>query len=231
MAGAVSVDGVKVAVVIPCYSGYVPLEFGLVLAELAVEVKKYGVDICFISERGNSLAMTARNSLLARFLATDYEYIFWIDDDILFTVNDFLQILALCITRKSTAASYCARQDAPVFFIKPLNNETIEYTEDGLIPARGCGLGFACQHRSILEPLMEGKDTYEDRDKTVIKDVFKTGVFEGRYWGEDMYFFNLLYKNGHPVYIHPNINLKHVGRKDYDHRLLTEKGDFNGRSS
>lgn len=231
MAGAVSIDGVKVAVVIPCYGGTVPLEFALALAELTVEVKKYGVNLVIISERGNSLVTTARNSLLSRFLDTDYEYIFWIDDDIIFTVNDFLQVLALTIARKSVAATYCARQDAPVFFIKPLNNDTIEYTEDGMIPARGCGLGFACQHRSILEPILEGKDSYEDRDKRVIKDVFKTGVFEGKYWGEDMYFFNLLYQSGHPVYIHPTINLKHVGRKDYDHRLLTEKGDFNGCSS
>lgn len=231
MAGAVSVDGIKVAVVIPCYSGYIPLEFGLAMADLAVEVRKYGVDLLYISERGNSLAVTARNSLLNRFLETDYEYIFWIDDDIIFTPNDFLQILALCVTRKSTAATYCARQDDPVFFIKPLNNESIEYTEDGLIPARGCGLGFSCQHRSIVEPLLAGCDTYPDRDKKIIADVFKTGVFEGKYWGEDMYYFNLLYKNGNPVYIHPTINLKHVGRKDYDHRLLTEKGDLNGRSS
>lgn len=231
MAGAVSVDGVKVALALPSYSGYIPVELGLVLSELSRDVLKYGVDLCIISERGNSLPMTARNSTLARFLRTDYEYIFWVDDDIIFTVNDFLQILALCITRKSVAATYCARQDDPVFFIKPLNNESIEYTEDGLIPARGCGMGFSCQHRSIIEPLLVGRDTYLDRDKTIVTDLFKTGVFDGKYWGEDMYYFNLLYQSGYPVYIHPTINLKHVGRKDYDHRLLTEKGDYNGCSS
>ena len=231
MAGAVSVDGIKVAIALPCYSGYVPLELALALTELVKELGKYGVYLVIIAERENSLPTTARNNLLNRFMVTDCDYIFWIDDDIIFTPNDFLQILALAVTRKSVAATYCCRKDEPVFFIRPIDGKNIEYTEDGLIKSKGTGLGFSCQHRSLLEEIMVGKESYEDKFLNVVKDVFKTTVKNGKFMGEDMYFFNELYENGHITYIHPLINLKHVGRKDYDHRLMTEKGDLNGTSS
>ena len=231
MAEAISVDGVRVCIALPCYGGYVPVEMALTFGELVPILNRHGVTLSVVTERGNSLPTTARNNLLHQFMETDSEYIFWIDDDILFTPQDFLQILALTLTRKSVAATYPCRKDEPVFFIKPINNDTIEFNEDGLIPCKGVGMGFSCQHRSLLEPLLDKADSYEDKEGTILKDVFKAGVVNGKFQGEDMYFFNELYKNGHTTFIHPLINLKHVGRKDYDHRLMTEKGDLNGCSS
>jgi len=227
-----SVDGVKVCIALPCYGGYVPLEMALVFAELVPELNKYGVDVSILAERGNSLPTTARNNLLAKFMDTKSDYIFWIDDDILFQVQDFLQILALTVRKKSVAATYCARKDEPVFFIKPIDGENITFSPEGLIESRGCGLGFSCQHRSILEPLFDSAETYEDKNKNIVRDVFKTAIQDGRFVGEDYYFFNELYRKQNQItYIHPLINLKHVGRKDYDYRLLNEKGDLNGCSS
>ena len=226
-----SVDGVKVCIALPCYGGYVPLEMALVFAELVPELNRYGVKVTIVAERGNSLPTTARNNLITRFMDTDSEYLFWIDDDILFTVQDFLQILALAVRRKSVAATYCSRKDDPVFFIRPLDGKNITFTEDGLLESRGNGLGFSCQHRSILEPLYNKAEFYQDKDGYKVRDVFKTEIKNEKFVGEDYYFFNELYENGQITYIHPLINLKHVGRKDYDHRLMTDKGDLNGCSS
>ena len=134
MAEAISVDGVRVCIALPCYGGYVPVEMALTFGELVPILNRHGVTLSVVTERGNSLPTTARNNLLHQFMETDSEYIFWIDDDILFTPQDFLQILALTLTRKSVAATYPCRKDEPVFFIKPINNDTIEFNEDGLIP-------------------------------------------------------------------------------------------------
>lgn len=223
-----SVDGMKVCIALPCYGGYVPLEMCLEFAELIPALNKHGVTVSILAERGNSLPTTARNNLLAKFMETDCEYLFWIDDDILFTVQDFLQILALTQGRKSVAATYPVRKDEPTFFIKPLDDVNITFDKDGMIMAKGLGLGFSCQHRSLLEPLYEAAETYYDKDNNAMRDVFKTDIVNGKFRGEDFYFFNKLYENGHITYIHPLINLKHVGRKDYDHRLMTEKGEING---
>lgn len=227
----ISVDGVKVCIALPCYGGFVPLEMVLAFAELIPECNKYGVEVSILAERGNSLPTTARNNLITRFMDTKSDYLFWIDDDILFNVSDFLQILALTVQRKSVAATYCVRKDEPVFFIKPLDGKNITFDSQGLIESRGVGLGFSCQHRSILEPLFDEAEIYTDKENNTIRDVFKAGVKDGKFVGEDFYFFNKLYENGHITYIHPLIHLKHVGRKDYDHRLMTDKGDLNGCSS
>lgn len=231
MSETISVDGIKVCIALPCYGGYVPLEMALTFAELIPVCKLYGVTVSIVTERGNSLPTTARNALLQQFMETDSEYIFWIDDDVLFTPQDFLEILAVATKKKSVAATYPARKDEPVFFIKPINGETIEFDEDGFIKSRGVGMGFSCQHRSLYEPLLEKAETYSNRDGTIVRNVFKSIVVDGQFWGEDMYFFNELYQNGQITYVHPLINLKHVGRKDYNHRLMTEKGDLNGCSS
>ena len=225
-----SVDGIKVCIALPCYGGYVPLEMCLEFAALIPELQKYGVTTSILAERGNSLPTTARNNLITRFMETDCDCLFWIDDDVLFTVQDFLQILALVPSRLSVAATYPVRKDEPTFFIKPVDGKNITFDKDGLIEAKGVGLGFSCQHRSILQSLFEAADSYYDKDNNCIKNVFKTDIVEGKFRGEDFFFFNQLYENGHTTYIHPLINLKHVGRKDYDHRLMTEKGELNGCS-
>lgn len=229
----ISIDGIKVCIALPSHSGMIPLELGLALADLTADCQKYGVILSILAERGNSLVTGARNKLLARFLKeTDSEYLFWIDDDIVFKSIDFLTLLALCIKRKSVAASYCTKSDDnPVFFIHTPSG-SMEFNEEGFIEADGVGLGFACQHRSILEPLLENKDTYLDKNKETVWDVFKIGAVGGKYYGEDMTFFKELYKNGHITYVHPMIHLKHVGRKDYDHRLMNQfKENTNGGTS
>ena len=228
----ISIHGIKVCLALPSYSGSIPLELGLALADLTADCAKYGVVLSILAERGNSLVTGARNKLLTQFLKeTDCEYLFGVDDDIIFKSMDFLTLLALCLTRKSVAATYCTRtDDNPVFFIHTPSGK-IEFNTDGLIEADGVGLGFACQHRSILEPLLEGKETYLDRQKETVWDVFKIGAVDGKYYGEDMAFFKELSSNGHITYVHPFIHLKHVGRKDYDHRLMTEKEKLNGCTS
>jgi len=226
----ISVDGMKVCIALPCYSGYVPLETCLAFAELVPELNRYGVTVSILAERGNSLPTTARNNLLTRFLETDSEYLFWIDDDIIFTSSDFLQILAIAKSKKSVAATYPARKDIPVFFIKPLEGDKLTF-DGGLIECKGVGLGFACQHRSLLETLASEAEAYLDKDNYIVRNVFKTDVVNGKFRGEDFFFFNQLYERGQITYVHPSINLKHAGRKDYDHRLMTEKGEIHGNSA
>ena len=221
----VSLDGVRVCLALPCYSGYVPLELATSLAKLSVDCMNYGVTLDVIGQRENGVITAVRNSLLSQYLEEhkEAEYLFWLDDDIIFTPDDFFNILVVAMKYKSAAATYTSRTDInPVFFIHAIHgNKPLKFTEDGLIEVKGVGLGFSCQHRSILEPLIVGKDQYKDRDGRTVYDVFKLGVVDGNYQGEDMCYFDQLYKNGHITYVHPAINLKHTGRKDYDHKLLS----------
>lgn len=216
----VSLKDVKVCLAIPCYSGVIPLELGLALASTVLLAKDNGISLEIIAERENGIVTSSRNKLLTQFLNdTDAEYLFWLDDDIIFTPEDFVEILAWTIKKKSVAATYCVRQDNPVFFVKPING-SIEFDEDGFIPASGVGLGFACQHRSLLEQLVKDVEVYKDRGNSDVYNAFEVGVVNGKYQGEDYNFFSKL---SQPTYVHPFVTLKHVGRKDYSHPFLTKK--------
>jgi len=213
------VQPISLCIALPCYSGSVPLETMLAFTELIPALLEHGVVVSILTESGNSLPTTARNSLLSQFMETDNDYIFWIDDDIVFTVQDFLQILALTVERKSVAATYPCKSDEPRFIIKPIKDE-LEFDKDGLILSRGVGMGFSCQHRSAIEHLFSVSEVYQDKGRE-IREVFKTAIVDGKFQGEDLYFFNELYKNGFITYIHPHIYLKHVGTKYYSHKLTT----------
>lgn len=211
----------SVYIAIPCYTGVIPIELGVALANTTAALINAGVQAHIASERECGLITQVRNKLVWRFLnQSDSEYLFWIDDDIIFTPSDFMQILALSTVKKLVAATYPTRTEKPVFFIQYLNGETPEWeSEFGLIVAKGVGLGFTCIHRSIVEEIWNASPPYKDEGGIEAREIFKIGAKDGRYFGEDINFFNELYDRGYPVYVNPNITLKHVGRKDYMTKL------------
>jgi hypothetical protein len=220
----VDLTGVSVCIAIPCYSGTLPIETALALVQTSVKLKEMGIQFDIVSERENGLVTSVRNRLLYRYLTeSDSKYLFWLDDDIIFTVDDFIQILAIATKKKMAAASYPTRTDVPVFFIKYINDKTPEFDSDfGLIKSQGVGMGFICMERDIVQEVF---DAYEDQEyideELKPRDIFKVGVINKKYWGEDMSFLTELYqKFNHITYVHPWINLKHVGRKDYNAKLM-----------
>jgi hypothetical protein len=208
-------NNIKVCVAIPCYSGYVPIEFSLALSKLVLQADLYGITLDLVCNKGNGLITSSRNLLLSDFFQTDAEYLFWIDDDIIFTVEDFVKVVQIAVKYKSSAASYCVKQDTPKFHIKKVTDEP---SEEGYILSNGLGLGFACQHRSVLLDLAKTKETYKDNNRR-IHNVFQTRVYNNQYQGEDMMFFQDIHELGYVTYVDPCINLQHVGTKVYDHTL------------
>lgn len=217
-------SGKSVCIAIPCYSGFMPLETSIALAALATKLFQIGVKMDIVSERENGMISSVRNRLLSRFLKeSDAEYLFWLDDDIIFEVQDFLSVLALSTEKQIVAATYPSRKEPSNFFIKYINGESPEFDEDfGLIKAKGLGMGFICMHRDIVQRVYDDHAAFEYDDKDqVMRDIFKVGVKNRQYWGEDMHFLVSLYETyGYISYVHPWINLKHVGRKDYNARLM-----------
>jgi len=216
--------GKSVCIAIPCYSGVIPIETALALASLAVNLKDIGVKLDIVSERENGIITSVRNRLVYRFLTeSDADYLFWLDDDIIFTTQDFLSIFALATEKGIVAATYPSRKEPSNFFIKYLEGDTPEFEPDyGLIKSKGLGLGFLCMKREIVQEVFDANaDSEYDDAGFSPRDLFKIGVRNRKYWGEDMSFLVDLYDTfGHISYVHPWINLKHVGRKDYNAKLM-----------
>jgi hypothetical protein len=219
-----NLTGKSVCIAIPCYSGIIPIETAIALASIAVELNRIGVRLDIVSERENGIITSVRNRLVYRFLKeSDAEYLFWLDDDIIFQVQDFLTIFALATEKGIVAATYPSRKEPSNFFIKYTEGTKPEFEPDyGLIKAKGLGLGFLCMDRKIVQQVFDDNaDSEYDDSGFTPRDLFKIGVRNRKYWGEDMSFLVDLYDTyGHISYVHPWINLKHVGRKDYDAKLM-----------
>lgn len=219
--GEVALDLPKsVCIAIPTYREVIPIEQATALIETVYALRMKGIKVAIATERGNALIDLARSRLAAKFLYnTDYEKIFWLDDDIIFAPDDFERLLAWSTLYPIVAATYPVRQEPVKFFLRR-ESEKWDQNEYGLFKIVGCGLGFCIMDRSVFETMSPDTDTFIMEDEE-IKHFFKIEQENKIYFGEDIYFFKRWHeKYGGSVMLDPSINLKHVGTKAYDFKFM-----------
>ncbi len=186
---------------------------------------------CFISK--------ARNGLIQGFIdswKTDAaaDVLVFIDDDqgwdegsLLRIVQDPHEIIAAAIPKKMDA-------DPLVF-----NNVMLDtkpngdcYVENGLLRASQIGSGFMAIKRGAIEKMIkaypqryapgdggahplhysffESKIIWDEKDPNVI----------GQFWGEDLIFCKKWCALGEHIWIDPNVNAEHVGRKSWSGNFM-----------
>ena len=53
-----------------------------------------------------------------------------------------------------------------------------------------------------------------------VKAYFQTAIIDEHYYGEDIFFCKRCHEAGISLWVDPQINLIHIGRKKYDHKLV-----------
>lgn len=209
----IDIKGMSVCIVIPCYSGVVPIDLTSSLVRTIDALRNYGVRISFMYERENALIDSARNRLTDRFLKeTTADKMFCIDADIVWEPEDFIRILALSKFNRVIGATYQARQDPPRYFISVVDETPDKF---GLYKIDGMGFGFICIDRDVFVKQSATTETYLDKKQPITR-YFATGMRNGEYVGEDMYFIKRsVYEFGETVKLDPSIKLKHFGTKEY----------------
>lgn len=165
----------------------------------------------------------ARNILCHRFLhefphATD---LFFLDDDIGWPPEAVLRLLEHDVD--IVAGAYPWKQDELGFPVSMIaDKETGRLIErNGLIKASHVPAGFLRMRRSVVERMAEGQPKYPWRDLNghteFIANIFRTGYHEatGERAGEDVDFCWRWADMGGEMWIDPDINFSHNGRKRY----------------
>ncbi|MCR4308162.1 MAG: hypothetical protein NUV80_06405, partial [Candidatus Berkelbacteria bacterium] len=109
----------SVCIAIPSYREVLPIEQATALVEVVHTLRMKGVKVAIATERGNALIDMARSRIAYKFLTkTDYQKIFWLDDDIIFQPDDFERLLAWSTLYPIVAATYPVRQEPVKFFLR-----------------------------------------------------------------------------------------------------------------
>jgi hypothetical protein len=142
--------------------------------------------------------------------------LFFIDDDIIFTYEQFERLLCWSTKFPIVCGTYPVRQFPTKYFVK-YNQDKPEVNEYGLLRIQGCGLGFTIIDRSVFEnmeaPLYV---SYGEEMKAYFDIKFENGQLAG----EDMLFFGTQKE----VWLDPLVDVKHFGNHLYE-------GDFAGHLS
>lgn len=211
----------KIAVITPCYSGMVNLQYMMSLLTTIQRVRK--TECTFISCVGCSDLPAARNGLVARAMAQGAEKIVMIDDDVSWDSDDFPKLVLS--PEKIIAGCYQKRPHhvgAQPEMAVSLWPKRLEADERGLIEVEAAATGFMCVDRAVFEAMKPNCEKYQDDslkpdENEHLHMWFAWGWMEkgnGRFRrGEDYTFCEKARAAGFRTWVDPSIKLgHHVGQ-------------------
>lgn len=214
--------GNKLAICIPTYSGQLPVGFvnGLLTSVIALRAMGCKVDVYY--EYGNALVQSARDRLVHKALQNGATKIMFIDSDILFTDNDVMRVVGFSTLYPIVAGAYVGRQDPPTFIVGLKDMQDLQWNEHGLLEVESLGFGFVVIDSSVFEAMETKARKYKDtvRGSDVkLNEYFRVGVVGDTLLGEDIFFFDNARKLGFGVVVDTDLELKHLGAKEYVYSL------------
>jgi hypothetical protein len=142
----------QIYLALPCYGAQMtrPFVSGLLESMLCSDVIGY---IDFLDN--DSLVCRARNKLAAQFLASEFEWLMFIDVDLAFTPEQLIRIWLHAIKekRKIVGGLYAMKKISPQFVANWLPGEAPDAT--GAVKVSELGTGFLLIHRSVFETMRE----------------------------------------------------------------------------
>lgn len=194
------------------------------------------VDTCITLERlgirhqvqlvvGNSNLPRARNELVAEFLASPYDDLMFIDDDMGWHQDAVVRLLASDkpfiggVGRKRVDKP---NSDPAVWCVRLLAGASLVQDDFGSVQVHSVGTGFLKISRSVFEALAgahrdwkrRGHDTMRPAVRSSYYKFFRFGDDEHE-TGEDYEFCRAWHRLGGTVWIDPEIVLSHVGARAY----------------
>jgi hypothetical protein len=164
---------------------------------------------------GDSLIPRGRNKIAKMFLDSPYNYLMFIDSDIIFARE---QIARLRSHDKGIVGGVYLKKKLPY---EPVCNAFLG-EEGPLAIMREIGTGFMMIRRDVfagIQSMFPEHDYKADDDEPKeghrYHDWFRVGVENGRYLSEDWFFCQNAAKLGYKTYQDQSILVEHVGRMTY----------------
>jgi hypothetical protein len=211
----------KVHICMPCYGGQLTESTFMSFIKWSNTARQLGIDWTIETMTNESLISRARNTLTAKFLATEGStHLFFVDADIgwepwhlLVLLNRDVDVIGGLYPMKSLPIKWCVN-----------GFEGAEEGPDGLQEVTKTGTGFLLIKRHVFEKL-NGHPATKPFNNDIgldpalnqhMKTYFDTAVRENRYYSEDWTFCENWRDLGGRIWVDKRVLLKHTGTYTFD---------------
>jgi len=244
----------KIMIATPMYGGMCTGTYVLGLLHTMNVMRELGVEVRWVHMTNESLITRARNELARVFLATDCDYLMFIDADIGFDGQAIANLLAVdddivcgiypkkevnwdSVKRAVAAGKEDIQDHAGAFVFNMVGDAHVETDSRGAIEVRHGGTGFMLIKRGVFDHLAPHVPTYrvssfQDLEtgeyvKPLTYEFFATSIDEsGALLSEDYHFCELFRRHGGKIHAHPFVRLTHTGTYVFDGDILKSGGNL-----
>jgi hypothetical protein len=243
----------SVMIATPMYGGMCAGMYVMGLLNTMGKMRELGIEVRWAHLTNESLITRGRNELVRTFLATDCDYLMFIDADIGFDGNALANLLAVdddivcgiypkkevnwdSVKRAAQGGKEDLHDYGGAFVFNVIGDEHVETDERGVIEVRHGGTGFMLIKRKVFDFLAPHVPTYRvssfikpdgEYEKPLTHEFFATSIDEsGALLSEDYHFCELFRKHGGKIYAHPFVKLDHVGTYVYNGDILKSGGNL-----
>lgn len=204
----------KVCIAVCCFDS-VTAAYSHSIMATCLELQKRNIEFMTLLFSGNCHVDDARNLLVRDFLESDCTDLVFIDADLHFEPDDFLQLISHA--EDVIGGIYPYKEDNLHFVVNELDNIEIS---NGVAEVKGIGTGFMKIRRQVLEKLDSVAHHHfdqreADRYAHNIPVIFERIIADNTRLGGDLAFCWKWKSAGGKIFCDPFIKLGHIGTKEY----------------
>jgi hypothetical protein len=222
----------KLFVPLICYNHTANTEWMMSTMKLLNFAKDKGLPVTFYPIFFESLVSRARNAAVAHFLQDeDATHMLFIDSDIIYEPEDVLRLIQA--DKEVIGGMYPKKYIKWDHIKKYPEAERVDFpvgtskiNSEGFIETKYAPTGFLMIAKTAINKLIKSNPQLKYRNDIdgygtgdTFYDLFHVGIKDGIYESEDWGFSSLWREARGIVYIHPEVNLKHVGWHEYEGNL------------
>lgn len=205
----------------PTFDKSLSVDYHMSMLESIAVLWRAGIDCCSEIQAGLQFIDLARNRIVASFLKSDCTDLIFIDADQGWDAKVLPRILAY--EEEIVCALPPKKCDAPEFHCKAMTGRI----KNGLFESLEGGTGFMRIQRRAFAAIDRAyphlKTADRENDET---PYFQTGIHQGGFLGEDIFFSRQWVGMGRSIWIDPDVTFTHRGSKAwkgnfYDHAVKT----------
>lgn len=209
----------KVQFAMPCYGGQLTEQTFTSFIKWTNTARQLGLDWSIETMVNESLISRARNTLTAKFLASDSTHLFFVDADIGF---EPWHVLVLINHDVDLIGGLYPMKTMPIKWV--VNGlENAQVSETGLLEVTKTGTGFMLIKREVFEKCNNHPSVVSYKNDTgldphfdqFLKTYFDCSVRENRYYSEDWQFCENYRDLGGNVYVDTRVLLTHTGTNTF----------------